>query len=105
MTTSSDSGYSRRHFLSRVVPAGAVLASGAAAGLGGLVPELAQAQTSTPAPSKADGPTVLQVVEKDISVNGRTGKSFRIEQPDGTWGYTGRKGDLFHVRLENKTSE
>jgi FtsP/CotA-like multicopper oxidase with cupredoxin domain len=45
------------------------------------------------------------VVEKEIAVNGKMSKAFRIEQPDGTWGYTGERGEEFHVVVENHISE
>jgi FtsP/CotA-like multicopper oxidase with cupredoxin domain len=50
-----------------------------------------------------DPATILRVVEREITVNGRQARVFRIEQPDGTWGFRGRKGQRFRVLLENRT--
>jgi FtsP/CotA-like multicopper oxidase with cupredoxin domain len=50
-----------------------------------------------------DQATILRVVEREITVDGRKARVFRIEQPDGTWGFHGRKGGRFRVLLENKT--
>lgn len=53
--------------------------------------------------SFAGQPTILQVIEKNLSVNGRETKVFDIVQADGTFGYVGRKGQLFDVIVQNKT--
>lgn len=50
-------------------------------------------------------PTILQVTEKLITVNGKQSKVFAINQPDGTFGYYGVKGQIFDVIVENKTNE
>jgi len=46
-------------------------------------------------------PTILQVKERTITINGKPAKIYRIEQPDGTWGFRGKKGEDFNVVLEN----
>ena len=51
-----------------------------------------------------DGYTRLRVVESTLTVDGKTGRVYRIEQDDGTLGYTGVKGQRFRVALENRTS-
>lgn len=47
---------------------------------------------------------ILRVVEKKIVVNGKETAILSVEQPDGTLGLTGEKGQLFNVRLENALS-
>lgn len=56
-------------------------------------------------PALQAAPVTLQVFEKDITVNHKNSKVFAIEQPDGTFGYTGTKGDIFDVTVENNTSQ
>jgi FtsP/CotA-like multicopper oxidase with cupredoxin domain len=46
-------------------------------------------------------PTILNVKEKTISVNGRNAKVLTIEQNDGTWGYYAKAGDKFNVTVKN----
>ena len=48
-------------------------------------------------------PTILQIIEKPITVNGKQSRVFSVEQPDGTWGYHGKKGEWFDVTVQNKT--
>lgn len=48
-------------------------------------------------------PVILQVIEKNLTVNGKQSKVFDIVQPDGTFGYSGVKGQLFDVTVQNKT--
>lgn len=91
-------GFSRRTFLSRVLPAGAALAAG-----GGLPPLVGPARAQ--APARGGDPVVLRLVETQIAIPGQTGKTFRIEQPDGTWGYAGQRGQLFHAIVENHIAE
>jgi len=50
-------------------------------------------------------PTILEVTEKIITVNGKQSKVFAITQPDGTFGYHGKKGELFDVIVDNKTHD
>jgi FtsP/CotA-like multicopper oxidase with cupredoxin domain len=52
-----------------------------------------------------DKPTLLQVVEKTMVVDGKKSRVFDVLQPDGTFGYVGYKGDLFNVIVKNKTRE
>lgn len=49
-------------------------------------------------------PNILRVVEKKIVLNGKEAVILSVEQPDGTLGLTGEKGQLFNVRLENTLS-
>lgn len=49
--------------------------------------------------------TILQVLEKPIVVNGKSSPSFYITQPNGTFGYVGKKGETFDVTVQNKTKE
>ena len=49
------------------------------------------------------GFTRLRVVESTLTVDGKTGLAYRIQQDDGTLGYTGAKGQRFQVALENAT--
>lgn len=53
----------------------------------------------------SSSPTLLQVTEKTIVVDGKKSVVFAVTQPDGTFGYVGTKGDLFDVVVENKTRE
>ena len=57
--------------------------------------------SSTPVPI---GFTRLRVVESPLTVGGKTIKAYRIQQDDGTLGYTAAKGQRFQVALENGTS-
>lgn len=50
-------------------------------------------------------PTILEVKNKTINVNGKDSKVFTIEQPDGTWGYYAKSGDTFNVIVKNKLSK
>ncbi len=45
--------------------------------------------------------TVLRIIEKKISVQGKEASVFTITQPDGTFGLYLNKGQQFDVRLEN----
>lgn len=49
-------------------------------------------------------PTVLEVKNKTIEVNGKSAEVYTIEQPDGTWGYVGTKGQDFNVIVKNETN-
>ena len=51
------------------------------------------------------GFTRLRVVESTLTVDGKTGMVYRIQQDDGTLGYTGAKGGRFRVALENATKD
>lgn len=50
-------------------------------------------------------PVTLQILEKEIQIDGKTAKIFTILQPDGTFGYVGNKGDTFDAIVQNKTNE
>lgn len=49
-------------------------------------------------------PVTLDVIEKNLLVNGKPSRVFAIEQPDGTFGLFFKKGDIFDVTVKNKTS-
>jgi FtsP/CotA-like multicopper oxidase with cupredoxin domain len=49
--------------------------------------------------------TILIVKKVPIVVNGKETELFRIEQPDGTWGYHGVKGEDFDAIVKNQTDE
>ncbi|HXJ77883.1 MAG TPA: multicopper oxidase family protein [Candidatus Methylomirabilis sp.] len=62
----------------------------------------ALAQTSAdPVPL---GYTRLRVVAGTLTVGDKTGLAYRIQQDDGTLGYTGSKGQRFQVAVENGTT-
>lgn len=50
-------------------------------------------------------PTILIVKKIPVVVNGKKTELFRIEQPDGTWGYHGVKGEEFDAIVKNQTNE
>ncbi len=52
----------------------------------------------------AQTPAVLIVKKVTIQVNGKPARVFKIEQPDGTWGYQGVKGQDFNVLVKNETN-
>jgi FtsP/CotA-like multicopper oxidase with cupredoxin domain len=49
--------------------------------------------------------TVLLIKKHPITVDGKTTQLFRIEQPDGTWGYQGIKGEFFDAIVKNTTDK
>lgn len=57
------------------------------------------------ASSSATKPTVLIIKKIPIMVDGKATDLFRIEQPDGTWGYRGIKGQMFDAIVKNKTNK
>jgi len=68
----------------------------------GRVPD-ARAQTAGPGvPAEF---TRLRLVESTLTVDRKTGTVYRIQQDDGTLGYTGAKGGRFRVALENATKD
>jgi FtsP/CotA-like multicopper oxidase with cupredoxin domain len=97
--STSGNRMSRRDFLSRTLPTGAALAAGSA------LPTLGPGSARAQAPAPSEGPTVLRIVEKDITIGGRTAKALRIEQPDGTWGFAAERGQPFHVVVQNQIGE
>ncbi len=50
-------------------------------------------------------PTTLLLKKYPINVNGRSTDLYRIEQPDGTWGYRGKQGQDFNVIVNNNIDE
>lgn len=50
-------------------------------------------------------PTILLVKPYSILVNGKKAQEYRIEQPNGTWGYYGVKGQNFNVIVKNETDQ
>ena len=50
-------------------------------------------------------PTVLLIKKYQTEVDGKPTELFRIEQPDGTWGYHGVKGDMFDAIVKNQTDK
>lgn len=50
-------------------------------------------------------PTVLIVKPYTITVNGKKANVYRIEQPDGTWGYRGTEGQMFNALVENRIKQ
>jgi FtsP/CotA-like multicopper oxidase with cupredoxin domain len=50
---------------------------------------------------EVNGVTQLEVVNKNISINGKETAIFAISQPDGTLGVRTKKGDTFDVVLKN----
>jgi len=67
------------------------------------LPRGVRAQTTPPA--APPGFTRLRITEGQITVEGKTGRAYRIQQDDGTPGYTGTRGERFRVALENATTE
>ncbi|MCP0912896.1 MULTISPECIES: multicopper oxidase family protein [Legionella] len=54
---------------------------------------------------KKSEPTVLLIKKYQTEVNGKFTDLFRIEQPDGTWGYKGIKGQVFDAIVKNQTDK
>ena len=60
------------------------------------------------APAKAENPSAtkqLQIIESIIEINGKEYPVFDLIQKDGSWGFTGQKGELFDIELKNSTRE
>lgn len=55
--------------------------------------------------SQENVPTILQLKNYTINVNGKSATIYRIEQPDGTWGYSGTQGQKFNVIVENNLNQ
>jgi FtsP/CotA-like multicopper oxidase with cupredoxin domain len=77
--------------------------------LGGAVAGLAlAARRPGPAwPQASDVPvgfTRLRVRESTVTVNGKTGKVYRLERDGGDLGWSGRRGDRFRVAVDNEVS-
>jgi len=69
-------------------------------GVAAAAPALAQ-QSAGPPP----GFVRLRVVPGELTVDGKVGKAYRIEQEDGRLGWTGRRGARFQVALDNGLAE
>lgn len=52
-----------------------------------------------------DKPTILQLKNYTIYVNDKLAEIYRIEQPDGTWGYRGIQGQKFNVIVANNLNQ
>ncbi|WP_419421587.1 multicopper oxidase family protein (plasmid) [Legionella sp. D16C41] len=55
--------------------------------------------------TQATTPSQLLIKKYQVQVNGKRVDLFRIEQPDGTWGYRGMKGEMFDVTVKNQTDK
>lgn len=49
--------------------------------------------------------TILSLKKYSINVNGKSANLYRIEQPDGTWGYKGKQEQNFNVIVNNNINE
>lgn len=49
--------------------------------------------------------TTLLLKKYPINVNGKSANLYRIEQPDGAWGYRGKQGQDFNVIVKNNLDE
>jgi FtsP/CotA-like multicopper oxidase with cupredoxin domain len=47
-------------------------------------------------------PTILELKTTTVKVNGKTKQVYMIEQPNGTWGYYGTKGQYFDATVKNE---
>lgn len=56
-------------------------------------------------PHKTNEPTVLLIKKFQTEVDGKSTELFRVEQPDGTWGYHGVKGQIFDAIVKNQTDK
>ncbi|HAU0311377.1 TPA: multicopper oxidase family protein [Legionella pneumophila] len=54
---------------------------------------------------KKSEPTILLIKKYQTEVDGKPTDLFRIEQPDGTWGYHGVKGQVFDAIVKNQTDK
>jgi len=70
--------------------------------LAGISRPKASAGAGDPLPS---GFTLLRIVQGELSVDGKTGRVYRIEQENGLLGWSGRRGDRFKVAVENAVAE
>lgn len=50
-------------------------------------------------------PNMLLLKKYPLNVNGKSANLYRIEQPDGTWGYRGKQGQSFNVIVNNNLDE
>ena len=84
----------RRRFLTGAV-SGLTLAS-----FGRALPAWAQAGGPPP-----PGYVRLRVVQGELTIEGKTGKVYRIEQDDGALGWSGMRGDRFKVAVDNPVAD
>jgi FtsP/CotA-like multicopper oxidase with cupredoxin domain len=71
---------------------------------------LASVGRTLPAWAQAGGPPPpgyvrLRVVQDELTIEGKTGKVYRIEQDDGALGWSGARGDRFKVVVDNTVAE
>ena len=71
---------------------------------------LASVGRPLPAWAQAGGPPPpgyvrLRVVQGELTIEGKTGKVYRIEQDDGTLGWSGTRGDRFRVAVDNTVAD
>jgi len=76
--------------------------------VGGLT--LASVGHALPAWAQAGGPPPpgyvrLRVVQGELTIEGKTGKAYRIEQDDGAPGWSGMRGDRFKVAVDNTVAD
>src|SRR5499425_961398 len=69
-------------------------------GVAAAAPALAQLSAGPP-----PGFVRLRVAPGELTVDGKVGKAYRIEQEDGRLGWTGRRGARFQVALDNGLAE
>src|ERR1700735_3147152 len=53
--------------------------------------------------TETDPTTTLIIKSHPLTVDGKTATAFIIEQPDGTWGFHGMKGQYFDAIVKNQT--
>jgi FtsP/CotA-like multicopper oxidase with cupredoxin domain len=71
---------------------------------------LASVGRALPVSAQPDGPPPpgyirLRVVQSELTIEGKTGKAYRIEQDNGTLGWSGRRGDRFRVAVDNTVAD
>ncbi|MBL7480106.1 multicopper oxidase family protein [Legionella bononiensis] len=55
--------------------------------------------------AEANKPIELIIKKYPVEVNGKASELFRIEQPDGTWGFQGIKGQWFDAIVKNTSDK
>jgi FtsP/CotA-like multicopper oxidase with cupredoxin domain len=73
--------------------------------MGRVLALLVLAMSARLATAGPDGWTVLRITEGELEVNGQKARIYNLQQPDGTPGYVGTKGQRFRVALQNHTRE
>ncbi len=71
---------------------------------------LASVGRALPVSAQPDGPPPpgyirLRVVQSELTIEGKTGKAYRIEQDNGTLGWSGRRGDRFRAAVDNTVAD